>query len=275
MSVKVLILTGEGINAEIEMQRAFQLSGAKTTLLNITEWKKYPARILDFHILVIPGGFSYADELGSGHILALEIQYVLSDALQEFIQEKKGLILGICNGFQVLLKLGLFDLNSQDRKMSLVSNKSGKFINSWVKCMAAQKSLCHWTKGLGQLTLPIRHGEGRLVIEGSEEEQQNYYQKLMMHGQIALNYADDVNGSYQKIAGLTDHTGQILGMMPHPEAAMDEILYPWEYRDFFKETQKIFSNAIEHVRNQRDHDIYSIPRRKNEASHSISFNQRH
>jgi phosphoribosylformylglycinamidine synthase I len=222
--VQVLIISGEGLNCDQETARAFQMAGAQTDIVPLGLWLKNPKLIFDYQILALPGGFSYGDELHSGQIFALDLKYQLAHELEVFIS-KKGLILGICNGFQILMKLGVFENKSHQRAMTLYHNDSYQFINRWVQCQISP-SRCIWTKGLRELFLPIRHAEGRVIFDGDEGEQNKKYQNLLTHGQVALVYEEDCNGSYAQIAGLTDITGQIFGLMPHPEAALDEALYP-------------------------------------------------
>lgn len=249
--VKVFILSGEGINCEEEMGRAFFLVGAQVDLVSILEWKKNPFLLLEYDIFVLPGGFSYADELGAGHILSCELSLVFHEVIDQFIQVKKGLILGVCNGFQVLIRLGLFDISPIDRKLALDCNQSGQFINTWASCRINSKAVCHWTKEIQKINLPIRHGEGRLVIDGDDVKQKQYFELLESMGQIVLQYDGDVNGSFNRIAGLCDRTGQVFGLMPHPEAALDEILYPREFSATLLFAKKIFENAVEYTLQKR------------------------
>ena len=242
--VKVMVLAGEGINCEVESARAFEAVGAEATIVYIQEWKQKPEIIREFQILVLPGGFSYGDELHSGQILALDMKYSVGEELKSFIQ-KRGLILGICNGFQILMKLGIFETSSQ-RNMTLFHNASFKFQDRWVSCKVPPSS-CIWTKGLTELSLPVRHGEGRIVIQGSDSEQKSFYNDLTKNGQVALTYTEDINGSYQMIAGLTDTTGQVLGLMPHPEAALESWLYPKSYAQDPKLPLTLFKNAVSFV----------------------------
>jgi phosphoribosylformylglycinamidine synthase len=247
-SVRVMILFGEGINCENETAQAFQKAGAQTTLVHVQSWKKDPDQILQYQILALPGGFSFGDELHSGQILALDLKYSVAEALQKFLSHQ-GLVIGICNGFQVLMKLGIFEMVGNSRRMTLYHNRSAEFQDRWVHCKVPP-SRCVWTQGLRELALPARHGEGRILLAGNEDEQNLYYQTLKENGQIAFVYDQDINGSYGQMAGLTDVSGQVLGLMPHPEAALE----PWLYPDSIPATPEIalqiFKNGVQYASRQ-------------------------
>ncbi|HXH75123.1 MAG TPA: phosphoribosylformylglycinamidine synthase subunit PurQ [Bacteriovoracaceae bacterium] len=244
-NVKVMVLAGEGINCENESAEAFRRLGATAEIKFVHEWQAQPKLIHDYHILVIPGGFSYGDELHSGQIMALDLKYSVNEELTDFIN-KKGLILGVCNGFQVLMKLGIFENHNGPRTMTLFHNESFKFQDRWVNCVAPP-SKCVWTKNIQTMALPARHGEGRIIFAGTDEDQATHYNELSENSQIALFYTEDINGSYAKIAGLTDKTGQVLGLMPHPEAALESWLYPEHVTCDPTTPLQLFKNAIDHV----------------------------
>ncbi len=224
--INVLILTGDGINCEEETALAFKELGAQTKIIHIADLIENKDELKKSHVLVLPGGFSFGDEIGSGQILALKLKYGLGDALKEFIEEKK-LIIGICNGFQALVRLGFLPRPFQKRVMTLTHNEQGHFQNLWVD-LNVTKSICVWTTDLmgEKISLPIRHGEGKIVFAGAKSEQHNAYEHLLEKGQIALTYENNVNGSYEKIAGICDPSGLIFGLMPHPEAAISMWQYP-------------------------------------------------
>jgi phosphoribosylformylglycinamidine synthase len=224
--LKVLVLTGDGINCETETAMAFKELGVSATIVHIQDLISEPSMLSSVHILALPGGFSFGDEIGSGQILALKLKYSLGTELKKFVEEKK-LIIGICNGFQALVRLGLLPAPFEKRTMTLTHNRQGHFIDRWTE-MNVQDSHCAWTKSLQQKTieLPIRHGEGKIVFAGDRIDQERTYQALKKNGQIALQYTSDVNGSYEKIAGVCDPSGRIFGLMPHPEAAVSDWLNP-------------------------------------------------
>lgn len=224
--IKVLVLTGDGINCEEETALAFREQGVEPRIIHIYDLIHTPRLLEEAHIIALPGGFSFGDEIGSGQILALKLKYSLGDELKKFIDSGK-LVIGICNGFQALVRLGLLPKPFTQREMTLTHNRQGHFINRWVDLLVPT-SHCVWTNKIFNRTiaLPIRHGEGKIVFAGDSKAQANIYETLVDNQQIALTYVDDVNGSYQKIAGVCDPSGRIFGLMPHPEAAISEWLNP-------------------------------------------------
>ena len=217
---KALILCGDGVNCERETAKAFEISGALTKTVHINDLLESPKMLKDFQFMALPGGFSFGDELGSGKIMALKIKYGLKDHFLSFIESKKPLI-GICNGFQILVKMGLLpwkeNFDSQSQKVTLDHNDHGQFINRWVQ-LKVNSNKGPWLHNydIGEkLKLPIRHGEGRIV---TSLDPLTLLDQLENKNQVAFRYMEDVNGSLDFIAGLIDETGHTLGMMPHPEA---------------------------------------------------------
>ena len=224
--INILVLTGDGINCEEETALAFKEHGVFPQIIHIYDLIHNPALLEKSHILALPGGFSFGDEIGSGQILALKLKYSLGEELLKFINKGK-LIIAICNGFQALVRLGLLPVPFAEREMTLTHNRQGHFINHWVG-LNVLPSKCIWTKKINQqqISLPIRHGEGKIVFAGDVKNQAKIYERLIKNEQIVLTYGEDVNGSYQNIAGVCDPTGRIFGLMPHPEAAVSEWLNP-------------------------------------------------
>jgi phosphoribosylformylglycinamidine synthase I len=224
--IKVLVLTGDGINCEEETALAFREEGAEAMIVHIQDLINTPTLLKQSHILALPGGFSFGDELGSGQVLALKLKHSLGAELKQFIEDKK-CIIGICNGFQALVRLGLLPKPFTERSMSLAHNTQGHFLDRWVN-LKVPKSKCIWTSTIQdkEISLPIRHGEGKIIFAGNEKAQQSQFETLQGNGQIALRYSEDVNGSYQQIAGVCDPSGLIFGLMPHPEAAVSNWLLP-------------------------------------------------
>ncbi|MBY0415841.1 MAG: phosphoribosylformylglycinamidine synthase subunit PurQ [Bdellovibrionales bacterium] len=218
--IHALVLTGDGINCEVETAMAFKDLGIEADIIHISDLIERPQVLNSSHILVLPGGFSFGDEIGSGQILALKLKYSLSSELKRFIDDKK-LIIGICNGFQALVRMGLLPVPFSERTMTLTHNKQGHFMNQWVD-LVVPNSKCAWTTELScqKITLPIRHGEGRVVFKGNSLDQSKIFETLKEKGQLALFYENDVNGSYEKIAGVCDPSGRVFGLMPHPEGAV-------------------------------------------------------
>lgn len=211
--MKALILAGEGLNCEQETAEAFRLAGFEPEIRFIADLIAEHVSQTDlverYPVLAIPGGFSFGDDLSSGKVLALKIKHGLRWNLAEFA-EKGGLVLGVCNGFQALIRLGVFG-----RGVSITHNREGRFVDNWVSC-TPQGAKSVWLKGLGTLELPVRHGEGRLVFDPSLGGAA--LERLERQGSLCLLYEQDFNGSEHQVAGLCDASGRILGLMPHPEA---------------------------------------------------------
>ncbi len=218
---KVLVLTGDGINCERETAAAFRRVGFETEIrhLNdvIAEKLTEDALASRYRVLAFPGGFSFGDDLTSGKVLALKIRHGLNWDLNRFAA-RGGLVLGICNGFQALIRLGVFGGD-----LSITHNAQGKFIDTWVE-LKTEGERCVWLKGIPRFEVPIRHGEGRIFFS---PDKPGLAQKYLAEGRICLTYADgNPNGSTLKAAGLTDETGRILGLMPHPEAFVRWTAHP-------------------------------------------------
>ena len=163
MTVQVCIVSGFGINTEREMALAFELAGARAACLHLNDLVAAPERLAGFGIFVVPGGFSFGDHIGSGAMLAALMARTLREPLAAFIQ-RGGLVLGVCNGFQVLVRMGLVPgLDGWAQSVALVHNDSGRFEDRWVEVRFDPASPCLWTRGIERLALPVRHGEGRLV----------------------------------------------------------------------------------------------------------------
>lgn len=248
--MKVLVLTGDGINCERETARAFGLVGADPKIMHVNDLLENPKEIHRYEAMAFPGGFSFGDDLGSGQVLALKLSLVLGDELREFVHAKKPVI-GICNGFQALTKLGLLPEPFAPRTMALARNSHGHFLDRWVNLEAEKNSVCIWTKNLeGAFPLPIRHGEGRVVFTRGEEEV--IHRRLSQAGQVALRYSEEVNGSYGRIAGVCDPSGLVFGLMPHPEAAVSLLQHPQstrlEGRDGEGMGLKFFRNCVGYLR---------------------------
>ncbi len=235
------VITGDGINCEEETAYACKLAGFKTTIIHFSELLKSPRKLDDCSLLVIPGGFSFGDELGSGRVFALKLKYQLGWDLPAFARDG-GLVLGICNGFQVLVALGVFG-----EGVALAHNESGRFINQWVELKAERSRAFDspYLKGIAAISLPIRHGEGRLLVSSPSQVGSSFTPCLF--------YENNPNGSLDSIAGITDPTGRIFGLMPHPEAFIRGSQHPGFFRnedrkDTVGDGFKIFENAFKGAR---------------------------
>lgn len=241
--VKALVIAGDGVNCERETAKALEIVGFDSQIININ----YIDNSFDFksyNVFAFPGGFSYGDELGSGKLFALKVKYRLSNLLDR-IQDENVLTIGICNGFQALVSLGILPNIKNGKQASLRRNLSQSFerkpfLNQWVT-LNSKLSNCIWTKKLDQIDLPIRHGEGRIVL--SEDTS---FEELMENKQCPLFYEEDINGSVKRLASLSDPSGRIFGLMPHPEAAIYGHLHPGKIKSEYGDGYKIFKNAFEY-----------------------------
>jgi phosphoribosylformylglycinamidine synthase len=233
-TVHVLVLTGYGINCDFETAYAFELAGGVSTRVHINALVSGEAMLRDYDILVFDGGFSWGDDHGAGVLEAVRLKSNIGEAMLEFIGEGK-LVLGICNGFQALVNLGLlpgFDGDYKTRHVALTFNDCGNFRDDWVPLLGNPDSPCVFTKGVTRIELPIRHGEGKFyaspeVIKRLIDNGQVVFQYATPHGGAAQGqFPFNPNGSVHDIAGICDSTGRIFGLMPHPEAFNHWINHP-------------------------------------------------
>jgi len=232
--VNALILTGFGLNCDYETAHAFELAGAVSRRVHINSLSDGSVRLEDHHILVFIGGFGWGDDHGAGVIQAVRFKTHLGDRILEFVGRGR-LVLGICNGFQALVNMGLlpgFDGDYLSRSVALINNECGNFRNQWVRLQVNPKSACVFTKGIVQADFPVRHGEGKLyaadaVIQRLQEDQQIVLRYARADGSPADGrFPYNPNGSVEDIAGICDPTGRIFGLMPHPEAYHDWTNHP-------------------------------------------------
>lgn len=264
-TVRAMVLSGNGVNCERESAHALTLAGADDVDI-VPIWSLLAGDNLldDYQLLCFPGGFSDGDDLGAAQATANRLRHShigngqpLMEALDRYVKEQK-LIIGICNGFQLLVKLGLLPWPSFERKVSLTWNLSGRFEDRWVTLVADPASPCVFTRGLEAIDLPVRHGEGRLVLDGYETGHE-----LMARHLIPLRYASpntllptaehpyNPNGSWGNAAGICDPSGKIFGLMPHPEAYVHRTNHPlWTRKELPEEGigVTLFRNAVDHVR---------------------------
>ena len=231
LSPRAMILRAPGTNCDHETAHAFERAGAIARRVHVHALAQKPSLADDFQILCIPGGFSYGDDIASGRIFALELKARLADALIKF-RDRGGLILGICNGFQVLLQTGLLlaDPTSGAARASLAHNHSGQFIDRWVP-LRAMPGRCVFLQGMDRFELPVAHGEGRFVTRSAAD-----FAAFDAAGQLVLRYdvaaaesgrrSSNPNGAMGDVAGVCDGTGRIFGLMPHPERFIDAVQHP-------------------------------------------------
>ncbi len=224
--VNALIFTGFGLNCDYETAHALELAGAVAHRVHINRLVSGEVKLADFQIIAFGGGFSWGDDHGAGVIQALKLKNHIGRDLLDFIDQGK-LIIGICNGFQALVNLGLLPAVDNDytkRSVSVTYNDCGNFRDQWVHLKANPESPCVFTKDISLADFPIRHGEGNFITDTKMID------ALTANNQIVFQYADKTgapangvfpanpNGSMADIAGICDPTGRVFGLMPHPEA---------------------------------------------------------
>ncbi len=254
-SPKVLILRAPGTNCDAESAFAFESVGASVEKHHINAIRATPTLLRNYQILVIPGGFSYGDDVAAGKILANQLQHYLHEALREFRDQGK-LILGICNGFQAIIKAGLLVPHDDDGPLAtLAHNTSGRFGDRWVT-LEATPNQCVFLKGIQRMEVPVAHGEGNFICR-----KEWILQGLQQAGQVVLKYINPAggdatfphnpNGSQADVAGLCDATGRVLGLMPHPERHVLGTQHPRWTREGLKaegDGLQLFRNAVEYFK---------------------------
>ena len=257
-TVKVLVLRAPGTNCDMETCHAFERVGASPSRMHVNALLKSNTTLSEYQVLVLPGGFSYGDDVAAGKILANQLQFRLAEAIERF-RDAGRLILGICNGFQILIKSGFlpgWDDGGQISPATLTYNVSGRFEDRWVH-LVVTSGHCPLLAGITQLELPVAHAEGRFVCPNKA-----FLGRLVSNGQITLRYSfagsvtpdSDIlpypanpNGSEANVAGICDATGRILGLMPHPERFIDPIQHPRWTRSpamEFGTGLQVFRNAV-------------------------------
>ena len=261
---RVLIITGNGLNCEAESQVAWERAGAFAHRGHLHDLLSSPSLLRAHQALMFIGGFSYGDHMGSGLVMGLRVRNALRDELFRFI-DSGGLILGVCNGFQVMIKIGLLpglDGDYFTQRLALMQNDSGHFRNDWVELKFEPNSPCVFTRGLDMMPLPIRHGEGKVFTPD-----RRLLDRLEQAGCVACRYVDpedgqptgrypcNPNGSLNAIAGLSDPSGRVFGLMPHPEAYLFPENHPaWDldrHRGRLPQEGlglRIFRNAVDFLR---------------------------
>lgn len=267
--VRSIVLTGNGTNCEMEMAHACRLAGSDVVdIVYISELLAGRTRLDDYDFLNLPGGFLDGDDLGAAKAGAHRIMNApirgtaekVSDQLARFIHDGK-LVLGVCNGFQLMVKLGLlpaFDGDYKTQRLTLTFNDSGRFEDRWVYLKVNRKSRCVFTEDLERLYFPVRHGEGKLVAKDEATLARLHAQKQVVvqyssgiGGEPVMEYPANPNGSADAIAGICDETGRLFGLMPHPEAYLHATNHPRWTREALPEEGMgllIFRRAVEFIR---------------------------
>ncbi|MBI2032997.1 MAG: phosphoribosylformylglycinamidine synthase I [Candidatus Levybacteria bacterium] len=255
----VLILRTEGTNCDEELAFAFAQAGGNPQFVHVNDLREKRKRLKDFNILALPGGFSYGDDVVSGKILAVELTSFFEEELKKFVGRKDTLTIGVCNGFQVLVRTGLLPFNTpENMQATLVNNDSGHFECRWIKLRINDKNNSPFLKDLGNtiVTYQVAHGEGKFfapkkTLAAIGKKHLVALQYIDEKGNPTQQYPENPNGALHAIAGITDETGRIFGLMPHPERFVLKQQYPNWRRETLRQAQgkphglPIFENAIE------------------------------
>jgi phosphoribosylformylglycinamidine synthase len=251
--VRTLVLRAPGTNCDAETAFAFEQAGAEVSSVHVNQLIRSEQRLSDYQIMVIPGGFTYGDNIAAGKVLANELRLKLGEDMLRFIEDG-GLILGICNGFQVLVKAGILPTPANDSPplLTLMTNDSGKFECRWVHLRVNKQSPCVFTRGIDSLYLPVAHAEGKVVAAPQvlpELDVVLYYTDEDRNSDAGYPY--NPNGSVGNIAGISDASGRIFALMPHPERYIRGTQHPQWTRHGAKQHGdgfQIFLNAVKWAR---------------------------
>lgn len=252
----ICVLKTDGINCDAEMVDAFATAGGDPRIVHVNELRSREQDLRDYQILALPGGFSYGDDVVSGKILALELNSYLGDQINEFTQRKNGLVLGVCNGFQVLVRTGLLPFGTMgEMQATLAHNDSGHFECRWVNLKVEDGNACVFLEGMqGPVNYPVAHGEGKFLarpneLQRVEDEKLVVFRYCDAAGEPTMDYKFNPNGAMNAIAGVTDPSGRILGLMPHPERIIRKTQFDnWRReQDFEPQGLQIFERMVEYA----------------------------
>jgi phosphoribosylformylglycinamidine (FGAM) synthase-like amidotransferase family enzyme len=264
---KAIVITGNGTNCEREAAEACRLGGFDASISHISEILSGEVTLDDFHFLNLTGGFLDGDDLGSAMVQANRLKYAVvqgsgervSDQLDRFIEKGKP-ILGVCNGFQLMVKMGLLPGmdGSRRRTATLTFNDSGRFEDRWVNLLVDPSSPCVFTRGMDRVTLPVRHGEGKFVVRDGEVLEEMRSKNLLTvrymdpsTGRPTMEYPHNPNGSVDSIAGICSTSGLLFGLMPHPEGFLHRVNHPrWTRKPLPEEGAGVafFRNASQYLK---------------------------
>jgi len=271
--VRAIVISGYGINCEMEMAQACKISGADVVnIVHLSDILHGDVNIKDYNFINLPGGFLDGDNLGAAQMCAHRIKMTKiastgEKLIDQFVDviNKGGIILGICNGFQLLVKLGLlpgFGGRYGERTVSLTQNDSARFEDRWVYCRINKESPCIFTQKMDYIELPVRHGEGKFVALNEETLKRLEDENLVVlryanfdSGKQSMDYPENPNGSVNSIGGICDPTGRVMGLMPHPEAFWNNVNHPkWTRKEEVTGEGMgliFFKNAINYLREKQ------------------------
>lgn len=227
---KICILRSDGTNCDEELGFAFEKAQGDVQFVHVNELRNKSKKLSSFQILALPGGFSYGDDLASGKVLAIELISFFKEELEQFIA-KNGYILGVCNGFQTLVRTGLLPYPELGKMQStLLHNESGHFECRWVN-IKSEKSNASYFDNLGTLTVAVNHGEGKFFVDQKtldrmEKDNLVVFRYVDKKNKPTMHYPENPNGALNAIAGITDPSGRIVGLMPHPEKFVERTQHP-------------------------------------------------
>lgn len=245
---RAMVLRVDGTNCDEETAYAFRIAGSEAEIVHINELLKGARSLEDFQILAVPGGFAHGDDIAAGKILANLIRYKISGDFRKFIEEGN-LVIGICNGFQAIVRAGLLPAlgGFGKQEATLAANDSGYFIDKWVRLRHVNKGKCIFTRGMkSEIFVPINHGEGKFIAPPE------IIRKLEDNDHVVFRYVENPNGSMNGIAGICNAEGNVFGLMPHPEKFVSKYTHPYWTREKSLPEEgdglAIFRNAVEYAK---------------------------
>lgn len=255
---KVLVLKADGINRDEELAFSFAISGADAYIVHVNDLRSGKEKLKDYHILALPGGFAYGDDIASGKILAVELTSFFAEELKKFINRNDTAILGVCNGFQTLVRTGILPFRHIGKMDAILTNNdSGRFECRWVPVKVERNSRCVFLKNMPDeiMHYPTAHGEGKFfaephVIEEIEQEHLVAFRYVDEKGNPTQEYPNNPNGSLHAIMGISDTTGRVLGLMPHPECFVRSQQHPNFRRmpNLKPQGLPLFKNIVDYVK---------------------------
>lgn len=254
---KVLVLKADGINRDEETKYIFNTVDADAEIVHVNQLRNKEKKLKNYQVLVLPGGFAYGDDVASGKILAVELTSFFAEELKRFTQRKDTITLGICNGFQALVRTGLLPFGDiGNMSVTLTNNDSGHFESRWIRLKVEKENACAFLKDLQDTIIPcpVAHGEGKLyandaMIKRIEDEKLVVFRYVDKDGKPTQQYPDNPNGSLNAIAGICDPSGRILGLMPHPECFVRVEQHPnWRREKIKPKGLLLFQSIINYTK---------------------------